>query len=52
MESSKALLWINRWIRHMAQTKQHETRLEYRAREKFKIGREKRARLQNIVEEL
>jgi hypothetical protein len=33
MEGSMALLWINRWIGHITQTKHHDTRLENRARE-------------------
>jgi hypothetical protein len=31
MEGSMALLWINRWIGHVTQTKHRDTRLEYRA---------------------
>jgi hypothetical protein len=33
MKGSMALLWINRWIGHVTQTKHRDTRLEYRASE-------------------
>jgi hypothetical protein len=33
MEGTMALLWINRWIGHVTQTKHRDTRLEYRASE-------------------
>jgi hypothetical protein len=33
MEGSTALLWINRWIGHVTQTKHRDTRLEYRTSE-------------------
>jgi hypothetical protein len=37
MEGSMALLWINRWIGHVTQTKHRDTRLEYRASESKSI---------------
>jgi hypothetical protein len=40
------------WIGHVTRIKHRNTRLEYREKAKRKIGREKRARLKNNVEEL
>jgi hypothetical protein len=37
MKGAMALLWINRWIGYVTQTKHHDTRLEYRASESKSI---------------